>query len=82
MSSPIIAQVVEEMSDLPDRLQQQVLSFVVSLGQRQQQNAGDAWDVLESLAGTIEAPRDWSTEHDRYLYGTSCSQSSDWGANP
>jgi hypothetical protein len=32
--------------------------------------AGDAWDVLEAMAGTIEAPPDWSSEHDHYLYGT------------
>ena len=31
---------------------------------------GDAWDVLEAMAGTIEAPPDWSSEHDHYLYGT------------
>ena len=30
----------------------------------------DAWDILESLAGSIEAPSDWSIEHDHYLYGT------------
>jgi hypothetical protein len=30
----------------------------------------NAWDVLESLAGTIDAPDDWSSEHDHYLYGT------------
>jgi len=28
------------------------------------------WDVLDSLSGTIEAPEDWSLEHDHYLYGT------------
>ncbi len=31
---------------------------------------GDAWDVLEAMTGTIEAPPDWSSEHDHYLYGT------------
>lgn len=31
---------------------------------------GDAWDVLEALTGTVEAPNDWSSEHDHYLYGT------------
>lgn len=30
--------------------------------------AADAWDELETLAGTVEAPRDWSEEHDHYLY--------------
>ena len=32
--------------------------------------ARSAWDVLESLAGTIEGPEDWAAEHDHYLYGT------------
>lgn len=30
----------------------------------------DAWDVLEALTGTVDAPQDWSSEHDHYLYGT------------
>jgi hypothetical protein len=37
---------------------------------------GSAWDVLERYAGTIEAPPDWSSEHDHYLYGTPKSQNS------
>jgi hypothetical protein len=32
--------------------------------------AADAWDLLEALAGTLEAPADWAGEHDHYLYGT------------
>jgi len=31
---------------------------------------GNVWDLLERLAGTVEAPADWSLEHDHYLYGT------------
>jgi predicted RNase H-like HicB family nuclease len=31
---------------------------------------GNAWDVLEALTGTIEAPSDWSNQHNHYLYGT------------
>ncbi|TAE54528.1 MAG: hypothetical protein EAZ87_21960 [Nostocales cyanobacterium] len=31
---------------------------------------GNAWDVLEALTGTIEAPSNWSIQHDFYLYGT------------
>ena len=31
---------------------------------------GSAWGVLELYAGTIEAPADWASEHDHYLYGT------------
>jgi hypothetical protein len=32
--------------------------------------AGDVWDTLAALTGTVEAPEDWSEEHDHYLYGT------------
>ena len=31
---------------------------------------GDAWKFLEKLIGSVEAPPDWSEEHDHYLYGT------------
>lgn len=31
--------------------------------------SGSVWDVLGKLAGSIEAPEDWATEHDHYLYG-------------
>ncbi|PSM48382.1 hypothetical protein C7Y66_14690 [Chroococcidiopsis sp. CCALA 051] len=31
---------------------------------------GNAWNVLEAMAGTVEAPSDWSSQHDHYLYGT------------
>jgi len=70
MSSPIITKIIEEMNNLPDDLQQQVLKFVVTLRQHHQQKSGNAWNVLESLTGTVEAPVDWSAEHDHYLYGT------------
>ncbi len=29
----------------------------------------NAWDVLDKLTGTVEAPQDWALEHDHYLYG-------------
>jgi hypothetical protein len=29
----------------------------------------NAWDLLEALTGTIEAPSDWSSQHNYYLYG-------------
>lgn len=70
MSSPIITQIVEQVNDLPDDLQQQVLKFVLSLRQEHLQTSSNAWDVLESLTGTVEAPADWSAEHGHYLYGT------------
>jgi predicted DNA-binding antitoxin AbrB/MazE fold protein len=30
----------------------------------------DAWEVLEQVVGAVQAPEDWATEHDHYLYGT------------
>ena len=70
MSRPVITQVIEQMNDLPDELQQQVFTFVLSLRHEHLQESGNAWDVLESLTGTVEAPTDWSAEHNHYLYGT------------
>ena len=29
----------------------------------------NAWDILDGLTGTLEAPEDWAFEHDHYLYG-------------
>lgn len=77
MSSPIITRVIEEMNDLPNGLQQQVLQFVVTLQEQHSQSSGNAWDVLKSLTGTVEAPADWSAEHDHYLYGTPKHQEAD-----
>ncbi len=37
----------------------------------------NAWDLLEEMAGTYEAPEDWSSEHDHYLYGTTKRNSQD-----
>jgi hypothetical protein len=64
MSTPIVVQIVEQVSDLSTPLQQQVLTFVQTLRQ-QQANEPNAWDVLELLTATIEAPADWSSEHDQ-----------------
>ncbi len=45
--------------------------YVVTIQPESSQVAtGDAWDVLEHFAGAVEAPPDWSREHDHYLYGT------------
>ena len=35
-----------------------------------EQEQADAWGILTTLTGTIEAPPDWSSEHDHYIYGT------------
>jgi hypothetical protein len=77
MSNSIITKVVGEMNKLPDDLQQQVLEFVETLRQQHIETSGNAWDILESLTGTVEAPADWSAEHDHYLYGTPKRQETD-----
>ena len=70
MSQSIITQIVEQVHDLPDPLQQQVLTFILNLRQQSPKPEPNAWDILEALTGTIEAPTDWSSEHDHYPYGT------------
>ncbi|MGB7085106.1 MAG: hypothetical protein WBD47_06105 [Phormidesmis sp.] len=37
----------------------------------------DGWEAIESLVGTVEAPADWASEHDHYLYGTPKSSIAD-----
>ena len=37
---------------------------------QQEAGSGDAWAVLSSLVGTVDAPSDWAEEHDHYLYDT------------
>jgi 3-methyladenine DNA glycosylase AlkD len=37
----------------------------------------NAWDVLDTLAGTVVAPEDWAADNDRYLYGTPKRQDED-----
>jgi hypothetical protein len=36
----------------------------------QQKEGRNVWEVLQELNGVIKGPRDWSVEHDHYLYGT------------
>ncbi len=43
--------------------------YVVTI-ERMLPTEGDAWDVLEALTGTVQAPADWAKEHNHYLYGT------------
>ena len=36
----------------------------------EQDNQANVWDLLEIMSGTVDAPTDWASEHDHYLYGT------------
>ncbi|MEM8639953.1 MAG: hypothetical protein AAGG51_14230 [Cyanobacteria bacterium P01_G01_bin.54] len=66
------AQILHELDTLPADLQQQVLQFIQALRQQQTNSpqTGNAWDTLAALTGTVEAPADWSSHHDHYLYHT------------
>ncbi|OQW92137.1 MAG: hypothetical protein BWK78_02575 [Thiotrichaceae bacterium IS1] len=50
-------------------LWQQLQSILVTTPSSPQAT-GNAWEVLGTLTGTLEAPSDWSSQHDHYLYGT------------
>ena len=46
-------------------------SYIIQIiSQEKQSSDKNAWELLEEMAGTYEAPEDWSSEHDHYLYGT------------
>ena len=37
--------------------------------EKRKKKTTDMWELLEECAGKVEAPEDWSLEHDHYLYG-------------
>jgi hypothetical protein len=45
--------------------------YLVTLTPLSEVNTAEvAWDILDELAGTVDAPSDWSAEHNHYLYGS------------
>ena len=57
--------------DLSSKAQQLLwTNQIISKEKQIEKTYKNAWDLLEEMAGTYEAPEDWSKEHDRYLYGT------------
>lgn len=52
----------------------QSTSYIVTITPVDDNLQGDAWDVLDALQGTVDAPSDWAREHDRYLYGATLKQ--------
>ena len=50
---------------------------IISQADQTQKVDNNAWDILEKMTGTYEAPEDWSSEHDHYLYGTPKKNSND-----
>jgi transcriptional regulator with XRE-family HTH domain len=77
------ARIKRQLAQLPfnikleiwDQLQTEALKRLLEVTDRETQEEKiekplDAWDILENMAGTIDAPSDWASEHDHYLYGT------------
>jgi hypothetical protein len=61
--------ILDEPADLPRN--QPLLIHVQPLPeQTAPTEPTNLWEVLEKYTGTVEAPPDWSAEHDHYLYGT------------
>ena len=56
--------------DNPVDLQPNQRYLITIQPQTDTQTPESGWPAIEALAGTVEAPADWSIEHDRYLYGT------------
>lgn len=73
LESLIQSQLNTDQYKSPEQVLEAALKLLVATQQQKAQAeevAQSPWDTLEELAGTIEAPEDWSAEHDHYLYGT------------
>jgi hypothetical protein len=46
------------------------MRYRVTIETESQDDSLNVWDFLDSVAGSIDAPSDWSSQHDHYLYGT------------
>ena len=47
--------------------------YIITIEESEEQvnEKEDAYSILEKMTGSIEAPADWSINHNHYLYGTS-----------
>ncbi|WP_342596705.1 hypothetical protein VKI21_12025 [Cyanobacterium aponinum UTEX 3222] len=64
-----LEEAIIKLSELPETEQEAIAQIIFSTIESKKKSA-NAWDTLEEMAGSIEAPEDWSKEHDHYLYGT------------
>ncbi|MGH9855868.1 MAG: hypothetical protein ACREBD_39030 [Blastocatellia bacterium] len=55
--------------DAPLDLEPNVRYVITIAPQPEPATDGGLWDLLDQLAGTINAPSDWAAEHNHYLYG-------------
>ncbi|MBI5214432.1 MAG: antitoxin family protein [Ignavibacteriae bacterium] len=57
--------------DEPVRLQPNSHYRITIEETKEKANGQNLWEFLKRTTGTIEGPKDWSAEHDHYLYGVS-----------
>ena len=48
---------------------EQNVRYIVTIERKEAVGKQSLLDVLSKFSGTIEGPKDWSEEHDHYLYG-------------
>jgi len=82
MQSLTDQQILAKLQELDPFSRRDLLDFLEFLRYRKQsgikpvvaapiaKNPITAWDTLENMAGSVNAPPDWAAEHDHYLYGT------------
>ncbi len=64
-----LKQALSKLSELSESEQSEVAQIILAKIENKKPEK-NAWDILEDMAGTLEAPEDWSQEHAHYLYGT------------
>lgn len=57
----------------PVNLKQDV-RYLITVESEEPTGKQSLWDVLDEFTGKVEGPKDWSEEHDHYLYGVSKRQ--------
>ncbi|WP_069791711.1 hypothetical protein A5482_015035 (plasmid) [Cyanobacterium sp. IPPAS B-1200] len=60
---------ISKLSELSDAEQENIARMIMTTIENKQ-SSPSAWDTLKEMAGSIEAPEDWSQQHAHYLYGT------------
>ncbi|MBT9141500.1 MAG: hypothetical protein DDT30_02092 [Dehalococcoidia bacterium] len=48
---------------------EQNVRYIVTVERKEAVGKPSLWDILREFSGTVEGSKDWSEEHDHYLYG-------------
>ena len=43
--------------------------YLVTIKREEETSQQSLWDTLNKFSGKVEGPKDWSKEHDHYIYG-------------